>query len=107
MISEAREVETVQYTLLRHTSFARHFDSPVRELYFINGMRVGIDAEYAAELEGALVPASIEVEAPWVAVDFHSHAVLGAGSQDSFDVARGRVGRRAKQIMKKSRRRRR
>src|ERR1051325_7300914 len=49
-------------------------------------MRIGVDAETAAELKPVAQPAPIEIEPPWVAVDFDRDPVLGAGSQHPLDI---------------------
>ena len=49
-------------------------------------MSAWIDAELAAESDPAPQPAPVEVEAPWVAVHFDRHVMLGASDQDPLDV---------------------
>ena len=49
-------------------------------------MRIGVNAHHAAELEGPLMPTPIQIQTPWVCVDFNCNAVLGARLKDLFDV---------------------
>ena len=49
-------------------------------------MCVWVDAHHTPELKGASVPAPIEIEAPWIGIDLHRDAVLGARFEDSFDI---------------------
>ena len=51
-----------------------------------DGVGVGINAEDAAVIERLLVPAPVEIEPPWMRVDFHGDAVLGAGFEDFVDI---------------------
>jgi hypothetical protein len=51
-----------------------------------SGVRVRIDAEDKAIIERLLVPAPVEVEPPWMRIDFDGDAVLGGGFQDFVDV---------------------
>jgi hypothetical protein len=50
----------------RHTAFARHLYTPMGEIEFVDRRRIRIDAHYAGELEGAAVPAPVEIEPPGV-----------------------------------------
>ena len=49
-------------------------------------MRVGIDAEADAEVEGAADMAPIEVETVRIAVDFDHHAALSGFLEDALEV---------------------
>jgi hypothetical protein len=49
-------------------------------------VRVGIDAEHAAEVECGLVPPPIQVEPPRVGIDLNHDVMLGTGTQRLLDV---------------------
>ena len=71
----------------RNAALAGHFYAPVVHMVQLpDGVRVRIDAEDAAIIERLLVPAPVEVESPWMRIDFDGDAVLGAGFKDFVDV---------------------
>ena len=86
MSSEGWKSEAVKHRRTRNASFARHLNSPVREVDFICRVRVGIDAHHAAQLEGGLVPSPVKVEPPWVCIDFDGYAPRCAGSENALDI---------------------
>ena len=49
-------------------------------------MRIGIDAHHAAQLEGAGMPAPIEVEPPGVGIDLDRNPMLRTCSQNLLDI---------------------
>src|SRR5438105_1242961 len=49
-------------------------------------MRIRIDAHHAAEIEGAAVPAPVQIEPPRVGVDLHGNPVLRTGGEDRLDI---------------------
>src|SRR4051794_11150997 len=49
-------------------------------------MRIGIDAHHASELERALMPAPVKVEAPGIRVDLDANAACRTGFQDRLDI---------------------
>src|SRR4051812_9126335 len=49
-------------------------------------MRIRIDAHEASQLKRSLVPAPVEIKAPWVGVDFDRNAMCGASNQNVFDI---------------------
>src|SRR5437016_3987042 len=49
-------------------------------------MRVRIDAEDAAELQGSAVPAPVQIEAPRVGIDLDGDAVRRAGDEHLFHI---------------------
>ena len=49
-------------------------------------MRVRIDAQHTADIEGLLVSAPVKIETPRMGVDFDDNIVLGAGPQHLLDV---------------------
>jgi hypothetical protein len=83
---ECRKVHRIQHTVGRDAALSRHLDTPVRQADFRCGMRVRIDAHHAAQFERPAMPAPIEIEAPWVRVDFDRHGMLGAGDEYFLDV---------------------
>jgi hypothetical protein len=53
----------------------------------LNGrMCVGIDAHHAATFKPALVPAPIQIEPPWIGIDFNGDAARRAGSKNFLNV---------------------
>ena len=76
----------VEHAFFRYTTLARNCDAPRHEIQLTNGMRVGIDAEHAAEFQCLAVPAPIELEPVRVAVDLDGHAVLRASLEDGLDI---------------------
>jgi hypothetical protein len=49
-------------------------------------MGVGVDAEDAAEFQGAAVPAPVKIEPMRIGVDLDGDLVGGAGLQDALDI---------------------
>ena len=86
MLDERGQAKTVEDAVLRDAALAGHLDTPMREIDFRYRMRVRIDAHHAAEFEPASVPAPVEVETPWVSVDFDRDPVAGAGAEDFLDI---------------------
>src|SRR6185436_15063271 len=64
----------------------RHRDAPAGQVDFGRRVRIRIDAEHAAELEPARVPAPVEVEAPGIGIDLDGNAVLGASGEDPLGI---------------------
>ena len=54
---QARKTHRVQHIVFGKTALAGNRDTPAHELQLTNGMRIGVDAEHAAELESARVDA--------------------------------------------------
>src|SRR5204862_6539479 len=50
------------------------------------GVGIGVDAHHAAKVERMLMPTPVQVQAPWIGVDLHCNAVLGAGPENLLDV---------------------
>src|SRR3954451_15181313 len=82
---KCRQAHGVDHPIGGHSSLAGHLDSPVRKVDFVGGMRVRIDAHYAAEFERTSVPPPVEVEPPRICVDLHRDAMLRACSKNLFD----------------------
>lgn len=53
---------------------------PVHVVELGDRLRVWIDAQHAAEVEGRLVPAPIQIEPPWVGVDLNDDVMLSIAS---------------------------
>src|ERR1700730_1669993 len=49
-------------------------------------MCVGIDAHHAATFKLALVPAPIQIQSPWIGIDFNGDAARRAGSKNFLNV---------------------
>ena len=52
----------------------------------IGRMCVGIDAHHAATFKRAIVPAPIQLQPPWIGIDFNGDAVRCAGGKNFLDV---------------------
>src|SRR4051794_31582930 len=61
--------QAIEHPGLGHTPFARHLNPPMGEINFRRGMRVRVDAHQASELQRALMPAPIKIEAPRICID--------------------------------------
>src|SRR5437868_3276586 len=64
---------------LERRTLARQLHSPVGMIDLIGRMCVGIDAHHAATFKLALVPAPIQIEPPWIGIDFNGDAARRAG----------------------------
>jgi hypothetical protein len=58
----------------------------MRQIEFVRGMRVGIDAHHTAEGQRRAMPAPVQIEPPRIGVDFDRDAVLRACGEDRLDV---------------------
>jgi hypothetical protein len=67
-----------EHPLLRDTTFSSHLYPPMSQINFRSRMSIRIYAHCAAKLQGRLMPAPIEVEAPGVGIDLDGDTVLGA-----------------------------
>ena len=83
--SERRKIEAVKHRRARNASFPRQSQLPDDKVDFIYRVRVGIDAQQAAELKGPLVPPPIKVEPPRVCVDFDGDALRCTGRKKALD----------------------
>jgi hypothetical protein len=78
--------EAVEHAVRGHAALARHLDAPVRKINLAGRMGIGVDAHHASKIERPLVPAPIQIETPWVRVDFDGNAMGGAGGEDALNV---------------------
>jgi hypothetical protein len=85
-LRKTSEVQRIQGAIRVDAALARHRQPPPHQVELRDGMGVGIDAESAAELQGALVPAPVKVEPPRICVDLDGDAVFRARLQDFLDV---------------------
>ena len=81
---ETRQIKAIQHPFLWNAALARHLHSPVGMIDLIGRMCVGIDAHHAATFKRA--PAPIQVEPPWIGIDFDGDAVRCAGGKNFLDV---------------------
>src|SRR6185437_2805550 len=86
MCRELLEVESVENALFGYATLAGHEDAPLDIVYFFGRMGIRVDAEQAAQLQGALAPAPVHVETPRVSVDFDGDAMLCASAQDALHI---------------------
>jgi hypothetical protein len=76
----------VQDPIHWHAALSRHLDTPVHVVELGDRVGVRIDAHHAAELDGRLVPAPIQIEPPWVGVNLDDDVMLGARVKDILGV---------------------
>ena len=85
-LRKSPEVQRIQGVIRVDAALARHRQPPPHEVELRDGMGVGIDAEDAAELQGAPMPAPVKIEPPRICVDLDGDAVIRARLQDFLDV---------------------
>jgi hypothetical protein len=78
--------EAVEHAVRGHSALARHLDAPARKINLAARMGIGVDAHHASKFERPLVPAPIQIETPWVRVDFDGNAMGGAGGEDALNI---------------------
>ena len=69
MLRQAGKREGIEHAVGGHAAFARHFHTPMRQIEFVGGMRVGIDAHHTAEGQRPAMPAPVQIEPPRIGVE--------------------------------------
>src|ERR1043165_823150 len=86
-------VARVEDLLRRQAALARHPRPAHQRVVLARGVRVGVDAERHAAVEGALDQAPVEIEAVRIAVDLDHHAALAGALEDLVELHRVAVAR--------------
>ena len=67
-------------------AFAGESDAKIEVAKVRSFMGVGVDRAENSEIAGFVPPAPIEVESPWVSVEFDPSAISGGGLEDFWDI---------------------
>lgn len=78
MREDLAEGHSIEHLVLRHAALARDSDAPFHEIELGDRVRVGIDAEQAAQGERPFMPAPIQIEPVGLGIDLDGNAVCGA-----------------------------